>query len=130
MSKTVAVTLAEREYTIQQLPIKASRVWRGQLAGPFTELVNVLEGAERIELNNAHDIAAVVRSLSGTLIGSIDLVLELLFAYSPELKKDREYIEQHAYDDEAMAAFTEVLRLAYPFGILLALGNGRPAKRT
>ena len=66
----------------------------------------------------------------GTLIGSMDLLLDLLFAYSPELAEDRERIEEEAYDEEALAAFTEVLKLAYPFGELLAMVNGRTASKT
>lgn len=130
MAKQAIVKLAEQEYTIRQLPMRQARQWREALGGPFGELTQVLEGAGKIEISNAADIAAVVRTLSGTLIGSIDKLLDLLFAYSPELAADRERIEENAFDDEALAAFVEVLKLAYPFGGLLALVNGSGPKTT
>jgi len=121
MPKQIIVTLGGREYTIKTLPIRQSRKWREKLAGPFGELVDVLEGAGTIELNSWRDIAGLVRVLSGRIIGSVDLILDLLFDYSPELRADQEWIEENAYDEEAMAAFVEVLKLAYPFGKLRTL---------
>ncbi len=128
--KTITVDLGGKAYVINALPMRQARIWREALGGPFAELTQTLEGAGKIELSNATDIAAVVRSLSGTLIGSIDTLMDLLFAYSPELAADRERIEDEAYDDEALAALVEVLKLAYPFGGLLAAVNGRPASKT
>jgi len=125
MPKTTTVELAGKSYTLQQKPIKAAKAWRDALRVPFGDLAATLEAADRIELTNGRDLAGLVQSLSGTLIGSVDILLDLLFAYSDELAGDRERIEAEAYDDEALAAFTEVLKLAYPFGQLLALVNGR-----
>ena len=130
MPKETTVELGGQSYTLRALPIGRARVWRAQLEGPFSELSRVLESAGEIELTSGGDIAQLVRTFSGTLIGSMDLLLDLLFAYSPELAEDRERIEEEAYDEEALAAFTEVLKLAYPFGELLAMVNGRTASKT
>jgi len=67
-----------------------------------------------IELSNGNDLAELVQVLRHTLIGSIDMLQDLLFAYSPVLAADRERIEAEAFDEEALAAFVEVLKLAYP----------------
>jgi hypothetical protein len=128
--RTATVMLAGRAYEVRALPIRQSKAWREKLAVPFGALTAILENAGTIELTSGGDIAALVRTLSGTLIGSIDLLLDLLFAYSPELKADRERIENEAFDDEALRAFTEVLKLAYPFGELLSLVRGERAKPT
>lgn len=130
MPKSATVTLGGQSYEIRALPIRQSKAWRAKLEGPFSELSNALEGAGSIELSSGGDIARLVRTLSGTLIGSIDTLLDLLFAYSPELAADRDRIEDNAYDEEALDAFTEVLKLAYPFGQLLALVNGRTGNKT
>lgn len=130
MSKETKVALGGQTYTIKALPIRQSKAWRAQLEGPFGELSTALEGAGAVDITSGGDIARLVRTFSGTLIGSIDILLDLLFAYSPELAADRERIEAEAYDEEALAAFAEVLKLAYPFGELLALVNGRKASRT
>lgn len=126
----VIVRLGGQSYTVKALPIRQSKAWRKQLEGPFRELSTALESAGSVELTSGGDIARLVRSFSGTLIGSIDLLLDLLFAYSPALAADRERIEAEAFDEEALAAFAEVLKLAYPFGQLLALVNGRTGSKT
>lgn len=130
MPKTVTVELGGQEYEIQALPIRQSQAWRGRLEGPFSELSAALEGAGSIELSSGADIARLVRTLSGTLIGSMDMLLDLLFDYSPKLAADRERIETEAYDDEALQAFAEVLKLAYPFGTIWGLVNGRTENKT
>lgn len=116
--RSVEVTLAGRAYTITELPSRKNAEWRNSLQKPFGELVARLEGAADVELNKLNDIGALVRSVSGTLLGSVDIITGLLFAYSPELAKDREHIEANGYDSELLGAFTEVLKLAYPFGEL------------
>lgn len=124
MPKSVIVTLADQDYEIKALPIKRAKLWRASLEVPFAELSTTLESAGSIELSNGADIAKLVRTFSGTLLGSVDKMLDLLFEFSPELAEDRERIEEEAYDEEALNAFAEVLKLAYPFGRLLALVNG------
>ncbi len=128
--RTVKVKLAGQTYEIAQLPIGKAQAWRKALEQPFGELVASLEGAGGVDLTDLSSIAGVVRTFSGTLLGSIDILLELLLVYAPALAADRQRIEAEAYDDEALAAFAEVLKLAYPFGIVLALVNGSASKRT
>jgi len=128
--KSAMVVLGGQGYEVKALPMKQSRDWRKRLEVPFGTLAGALEGAGSIELTNGLDIGRLVRTLSGTLIGSIDLLMELLFAYSPELAADRERIEEEAYDEEALIALTEVLKLAYPFGVVLGMVNGRMVSKT
>ena len=122
--KTATVVLGGQEYTILPLPMKAARQWRKQLEQPFGALVAALQGANSVDLADLAGIAGVVQIFAGTLVGSIDILMELLFAYAPPLAEDRERIEAEAYDEEALAALVEVLKLAYPFGTVLALANG------
>jgi hypothetical protein len=124
MPRTITVELAGQTYSIEALPIRQSKQWREKLAGPFSELTAILGGAAEINLTSGKDIAALVQTLSGTLIGSLDLLLDLLFDYAPTLEADRERIEAQAFDDEALHAFTEVLKLVYPFGELRGLVSG------
>lgn len=128
--RTATVTLAGKQYTLQALPMRQNAEWRRRLAGPFGELTNILENAGSIQLTDGQGLAGVVRTLSGTLLGSVDILLGLLFDYSPALRGDRERIETEAYDDEALRALVEVLKLAYPFGELLTLVRGVMSKET
>ena len=124
MPKTITVTLGGQSYVIEALPIKASKAWRARLAGPFGQLAATLEHAGEISLTDGGDLAHLIQIVTDTLLGSIDLLQELLFAYAPALAADRARIEAESYDEEAMQALIEVLKLAYPFGAVLTLVRG------
>jgi len=128
--RTVTVQLGGQEYTIQPLPMKKAREWRQKLEQPFGAMVKVLETADTIELTNLGSIAGVVQTFAGTLLGSVDILLGLLFAYAPTLAADRERIENEAYDEEALGALVEVLKIAYPFGTVLGLVTGSKTNRS
>lgn len=130
MAQKASVRLAGTTYEIQELSIKKARLWRKMLAEPFGEIVAALENAENTELSNLADVGALVQTFSGTLIGSIDILLDLLFAYSPELAADRERIEDEAVTSEALTAFVEVVKLAYPLSGVVRLVNGANRKPT
>ena len=132
MPREAKVKLGGRDYVIVAPPIRASKKWRESLARPFGSLTAALETASTVELDMGQlmDIAGLVRQFSGVLIGSIDTMLDLLFEYSPVLAQDREWIEENAYDDEALEAFTAALRLAYPLGQLMSILGGPSPSRT
>jgi hypothetical protein len=130
MSKEITVTLGSKPYTVIALPIAASKAWREALAGPFGEIADALTQANTVEVHRFADIAVLVRQMSGVLLGSVDKMLDLLFSYSPALAAERQWIEENAYDEEALHAFAEVLKLAFPFGVLLEVVTGRMATRT
>jgi len=110
--------------------MKKAREWRQKLEQPFGAMVKVLETADTIELTNLGSIAGVVQTFAGTLLGSVDILLGLLFAYAPTLAADRERIENEAYDEEALGALVEVLKIAYPFGTVLGLVTGSKTNRS
>lgn len=116
MPRTVTVTLAGTDYQITELRSRANAAWREQLREPFGALVDRLEGAGETNVTSARDVVGLVRETAGTLLQAPDLLGGLLFAYSPELARDRERIIEEAYDSEILSAFVEVLKLAFPFG--------------
>lgn len=114
--KTVTVTLGERSYEIRPLPIRKAREIREKFTAPFEQAIAALDQVPQTDINDVQSLGKIALSLKDVLLGSVDLVLEILFAYSPELAADRERIEAEAYDDEAIAAFVEVVKMLYPFG--------------
>lgn len=128
-NRDVMVTLGGQEYAIKPLNIRQSRAWREQFANPFQAVIGVLQNAGRIELTNPGDLGALLSQVGGLLLGSMDLVIDALFAYSPELRADEDAILDNATDEEAVAALWEVLKLAYPFGSILQTLNGGPGSR-
>lgn len=114
--KTVNVEIAGREYTIKELPSRKNADWRKLLEAETTKLTSLVADAPSVQLNAA-GVGELLRRGSDLLLGSVDNLTDLLFAYSPELEKDQDYISENAYDSELIGAFKEVVGLAYPFGI-------------
>lgn len=125
MPAETKVTLAGREYTLRALPMRQAKAFREQFSGPVNQLISALEGAPRLEVGDMQAIGALLGVVKDVLLSSIDIALDMLFAYSPEMAADRERIESEAYDDEALVAVVEVVKLLYPFGSLKNILPGR-----
>ena len=117
------VEIAETTYVIREAKRKANAKWRQRFQVQFTEIADLIEGLPDTDLT-PQAIGNLVRQITAKVGGSVDEMAELVFAYSPELKANREAIEDDAYDSEIMAAFTAVLKLAYPFGSLVEMVSG------
>ncbi len=127
MPRSKQIVLGGKEYSIQQLPMRANREFRDRLAAPVEELMNLLDGNKDLEIGSVSDLAGMIGLAKNLLLGSMDILLEALFAYSPELRADRDRIEADAYDDEAMEALAAVMALAYPLmRAVTALRGGLP----
>ncbi len=138
--KKVTVEMGGQEYEITCLPYRQSREWREKFAEPIERIVGGLQFTGEL-LGKGIDsgqalgdtVGALGKVLLGdlgkTLLGSVDLCAEMLFAYAPNL--DRAAIEENAYDEEILKAFVEVLKLAYPFSeILASVLPGRSSSQT
>lgn len=117
--KEAAVTLGGRQFEIQRPNIKRSREWREQFGEPVRTIASILQHAEEIELNSVGDVAGLLQQVGPLLLGSVDILIEAVFAYSEVLEAEREWIEENADDEEALAALWEIVKLAYPFGSIL-----------
>jgi hypothetical protein len=130
--RTITVSLAGREYSIQQLPIKANRAWREKFEELIGKLVSLIR--EGLELSSkkfpnedgllkavSNLLAIRLEDISQVLVNSIDMVEGSVFEYAPEIAADREWIEDEAFDDELIAVFMKVVQLAYPFGQIMSL---------
>jgi hypothetical protein len=123
-SVTVLLSDAEdrvHEYQVRERRSAGNREWRKLLEEHFQGVAGALES----EISSGQDLAALVRGVGGTLLGSVDIVTELVRDYAPSLPLDA------AYDSEILDAFTGVLGLAYPFGSTIArlagaLGRANP----
>ncbi len=124
--RKVSVTLNGKTIQVEELRRRANQAWRERLEAEFQEIAGVLEGAGNIELTDGAQIAGLVRTMAGKVIGSVDIIAGLLGEYAPELAAELD----EAYDSEVLDAFTAVLGLAYPFGGLWAalrkIGSAAP----
>jgi hypothetical protein len=125
--QTKNVNIGGVDYVIKQLTIRKSQGWRESVEKPLDTMLQSLSGAgeipivkdsENSPLNKKLDlsgIADLMQRLKSGILGSMDFILDMVCAYSPEIAADRERIVEVGYDDEIMAA--------YPFGPLLNLAN-------
>jgi len=128
---TFEVTLGEAKHKITVPNMKKSREWRKKFEEPLSLIMGSISeiGGElsHADLGNGDDLTRLFSTVTGalfgtlgkTLIGSVDLLADMLFSYSPELAAQREVIEEVATDEEMLAALLEVIKAAYPFGSLL-----------
>lgn len=103
------LTLGAEKYQVKPLSVNQSRAWRAKLnevMGPIAD---------------AHQQKSGVMSqvLANTLTEFPDKVAELLFAYAPELP--REKVMNEASEEQLASAFCDLLVVAYPFLAPLAL---------
>lgn len=142
MPKTSKVKLGGREYILSEKVMGVSRAWREKLRESdvmkvfssldeaLASLVNAVNGLGsnagegQVTLTAGLNIATVAPVIVRGLVNSIDEVIDLLFDYSPELKADEEWLLDNAYDEEAINAFIEVLKLNFPISALWGLVRG------
>jgi hypothetical protein len=122
--KIIEIELDGETYEVQELRSKANREWRQKLEEHFEDLASTLSEAVDVEINDSDSVYEAVRSIGGKVLGSVDVVTDLLREYDPDLPLD------DAYDSEIIDAFAKVLELAYPFGGMIqrirdGLGNLR-----
>lgn len=139
MPRSVEITLGERVYEVRQLPVGLAKAWRVKFAQPIEQMVGALEFAGealRAPLGSGAELGDVVGKFGSVLLsrvgkvalGSMDLLLEMIFAYAPEIRADEAYVLESAYDDQVASAFVEVLKLAYPFSAILQAARGGPGR--
>jgi len=124
--KTETVEIGGKTYTIHEAKRKANAKWRQRFQAEFVDIAALIESLPGAELT-PETVSTIIRQIVDKVGGSVDTLAELVFSYSPELEADREFVEEEAYDSEIMAAFTAVLKLAYPFGSALEALNSLAA---
>lgn len=127
MPREKTVVLGGQEYQISQLPMRLNKEWRDSVGAPVLGLVQLVQDNADLELN-AESLRKIVGIVKDLLLGSMDLLLDALFRYSPLLAADRERIENESYDDEAITALGVCVSLAYPLDMALTglRGGGLP----
>ena len=109
------ITLGEREYTLTELPLRKASAFRKELRSIFSEIVDLLEGGPKTELSDGMAVANLIRSVSDTVLNSVDTAMDLVFTYSEDVAADREYVEDNAVGSQVVDAFLAVLLLSFPF---------------
>ena len=116
----IVVVLGGKEYQIEPLVIRDSRVWRGEVAKALGQLPKYAKVT-------SDDPEGFEQAMKVMLVENPEQVLDLFFSYAKSL--DRDEIEDVASDAEIATAFEEVAAVAFPLaGSLIKLLGGSQKK--
>ena len=128
--RSTTITLSGKQHTINELPSRRAAAWRKQVQEKLGDVAKLVESAPDTDISNSAALATLVRNVGSLVVGSTDIVVELLFEYAPALRES----DEDFYDSELLAAFVEVVKLAYPVGqlanLLARFGSGVASRQT
>lgn len=148
MLKQATVVLGGRNYTVSQKVMGVHLRWRETLRQCSVyrifesldgALLQIQQSATQIgdDLSNGSinwaagiHFAAIAPAVVHGLVNSIDEIHALVFDYSPEIKADKDWLMENAYDEEMIAVFVEILKLHFPILALWDLIRGPAAQAT
>lgn len=143
MPKQSKVTLGGREYVVSEKYSGITELWRKRLRESsvyttFQSLDDVIalvfqiadEGFGNLDGARVGILARILPAIVDSLANSMDEIKALVFDYSPEIAKDKEWLGEHAYDSEYTDVFVEVLKLNFPILGVLELLRGFKAPGT
>lgn len=114
------ILLGGKGYTIPVLKARQAREWRSKVTLPVEVIQSLLASASTLDLADPANISALLSMVSQYIFKSPDLIVDLVMSYC-KLSED---VLDSAYDEEFFAAFIEVLKVAYPFGVLQTMFPG------
>jgi len=101
----IRAKLGEAEYEIKPLTILKAREWRKQLTTAMESITQ--------SFGQSSTPGNLGPALTSALIQFPEKVAELVFAYAPELPKDK--ILEEATEEQLCTAFSAIMRVAFPF---------------
>ncbi len=123
------IAFSTKKFTIVPLPIRKSREWREKFIAQLDSILSIVDDVQGVSTDDLTDgfsldsLMPFIDKIKTFLLTSTDILLNLIYDFSPAIKKEKDWIEDHATDPEVFTVFLEVLKMAYPFGSVL--GNLR-----
>lgn len=116
--ETINVRLGERDFVIKTAGFLRSKPWKKRLLTEVKPLFEQIGGIQDFKFESPGDLLNLIPVLEDLFIDSIEVLLDLLIAYSDDVEAERAYIEAHATDKQILFAFQGVVKLADPFGVV------------
>lgn len=120
--KATTVVLGTRNFQIHPMTFKRGQAWRRHFSeklGSLSTLIERIAFSANTELNTVEDLSnlliPIVNEARTLLIDSMDDIFELILEFSPELARERKYIEENALDEQIVVVFVEAVKFAFPF---------------
>lgn len=109
----IKLMLGKKEHPLPPLPLRKGAEWRAKL-------MKVLNDMAASALSSGMSPDGFMKGLMVAFFTFPEQVLELLIAYSPELlEPEREFLMDHATDEEIVVGFSRILTVAFPYFSLL-----------
>ena len=116
-----------RVYQVKPRPRSGSRKFRegvGDVFDGLDDLAAVIGAAIDTKGIQNINLDRVITTVKGLLSTKLDQALDLVFDYAPELQEDKDWINDHGFDDQFIAALMEIGGLVYgPFVKALPLAE-------
>lgn len=122
--REIKLSLGGEEITVRELGVMPNKAWRDQLEQPLLDMAKLLELGDKIEINTVEDISATFAQLKVLLLNNLDLVPDLVIAYSPLLTAKRDWLLNNATEEEFLAAFVAIMGVAYPVSFFTQQASG------
>ena len=117
----ISIILGGREYRVKPLVIRKSRQWRAKVVKIIGDLPKYMS----ITSDTPEKFGEAINVL---LLTVPDKVIDLVLDYSPELRADRNFIENNATDAEMSKAFNQIVEVAFPLATSLTGAMGKLAR--
>jgi len=103
--RTERVELANREYVIEELPLRKNAAWRQLLNAELQDWAELMGNAQEVDVTNLNGVLPILRHASDMVMQSPERIAEMVFAYSDDIKAQREHVLDDAYESELVDAF-------------------------
>lgn len=107
VNSSMKLELGGQQYEVAPLTVLKARAWREKLITSARALSQSL-----FRETNGHD-ETFFAGLGSAYLAFPDTLCEMIFAYAPDLPRDE--ILSHSTDQEMIAAFAEIVRVAFPY---------------
>lgn len=126
----VTVTLGGRDYSLARLELRQASAMRKMINQQVEPIMELVQRAPGIEIKDVEQVGKVLDGLRQVLFNSIEILFDLLCEYSAEISKDREWLLDHAYDEEVIEAALVMVKQLFPFGAAGTMLSGLAANMT
>lgn len=110
----ISVTFGTEKYELKLLRTLKQREWRKKLVAQLGAIL----GNFSLDANSAN-VNVFQGGLVSALVSSPEKIADLLFDYAPDLPKEK--ILDESTEEQIVAAFSEVMEVAFPFLAVLKM---------
>ena len=118
------VLLGGKVYVLRRKTLRQASAMRRRVAEVIDPAMQLVSAAGSIQIRDVEQLGVFVATAKDLLVESTDILFGLLCEYEATINAEREWLLDHAYDQEVMEAAIAMLRQLFPFGALVQSLSG------